>query len=526
MKHNRKPSDQNYPNKLNLLVHNLLMVIALIGGLGIILYTTLKEFDFQFRRLSTAEYFGGFQILPSSVYDFPRNVFLFIPFGFGLAAYLTRLGCSKRLTLFSVLIISFALTLLVESLQFFLPGRSPTVADLLANSLGGLAGLGCYRVWEQRTVVSQRIRALASVPRNVLIAGMVYMLFLMALGGYLQNKTQLTGWDQFTMLIGNERTGNRPWSGTVTELAILDKAVSGGEAADLMSGFNVTAVAGSSLVAYYPLSSPSTLSDQTGNLPDFGWQKKKETGPLLQDEDLKLDGNHWLETEQPVSYLIERLQDSSQFAILMTVAPADLQQTGPARILTISLNPRQRNLMLGQDGHDLILRFRSPMSGQNGAAPELAVPGIFTSESPQKLLISFDGLALQVYKADGHRAGRVEIGPGLTLLRAFVVSELAIQQIRSGGGWILMLVFYAFFFIPLGVLLALLIAQIESPTQRRIILLLGIVLPSLLLELVLSTRNGFEPRLLNILLGAFVIGITTILLTFSTRQPLGLRRVP
>ena len=521
----RKLSGQNSSKRLNPLVHNWLLPIALVGGLGIILYTTLKDFDFQFRSLSVGDYFGGFQILPSSVYDFPRNVLLFMPFGFGLAALFARLGCSKRVTFFSVLISSFVVTLLVESLQFFLPGRSPTIADMLANSLGGLAGWGCYGLWEQRTEVSKRVRAVASVPRNVLIAGMVYMLFLLALGGYLQNKTQLTGWDDFAMLIGNESTGNRPWSGKVTELAIFDKAFSGKGAVELMAGDDLAAVAGSSLIAYYPLSNPGTLSDRTGKSPDFGWQKRKKDGPLLADEDLYLNGQLWLETEQPVSYLNERLQESAQFAIMLTVAPADLQQKGPARILTISQNPRQRNLTLGQDGHDLILRFRSPMSGENGAAPELAIPRVFNSDSPQKLLVSFDGLTFQAYTAAGNPAGSIEIMPGLVLLRTFVVSDLAIQRISSAEGWILMLVFYTLFFIPLGILLALLVARTKSLAHRRIILLLGLVLPSLAFEIVLSIRNGYEPRLLNILLGAFVMGIAFFLLAISTRQLMGLRRV-
>jgi VanZ family protein len=520
MKPNHKLSGGTSPQGPDNLVNKWLAPLALYGGLGIILYATLKEFDFRFRSMGVTGYLRGFELLPSSFYDFPRNVLLFIPFGFGLAAFLHQRKWSPKATFFSVLISSFFLTLLVESLQFFLPGRTPNVSDLLANSLGGLAGLGCFRLWERRTAVSRRVKTTLLVPRNAIIIGLTYMLLLLILGAYLQSRTRLAGWNPyFTLSIGNEHTGNRPWSGTVTQLAILDKALSADEAAQLMAGNEITAVAGSALVAYYPLANTTILTDQAGNLPAFEWQGS--TGLMAADEGLSLNGLHWLETEQPVSYLAERLQASSQLSIMLTLAADSFQQTGPARILTFSINSALRNFTLGQEGGDLIMRIRTPMTGENGVTPELAISDFFESANSQILIVSFDGLAVQTYIKDGQRAGRVEIVPGITFWRTLMNANDSPVVVDSAAGWIWMFVFYALFFIPLGILGAFLLAGATAPAPRRFFLIAGLSLPAILLEIVLSMRNGFEPRLLNILLGMFIMGMMLFLLATVTRQASG-----
>ncbi|MEJ2752933.1 MAG: hypothetical protein P8169_09710, partial [Chloroflexota bacterium] len=71
-------TDREHPGKL--------APIALVGGLLLILVSTLKPFNFQFRSLTLGDYINRYDIPPSSFMDFPRNILLFLPFGFGLAA--------------------------------------------------------------------------------------------------------------------------------------------------------------------------------------------------------------------------------------------------------------------------------------------------------------------------------------------------------------------------------------------------------------------------------------------------------
>jgi hypothetical protein len=65
--------------------------------------------------------------------DVARNILLFLPFGAALALLGVRLRVATLLAL--------ALTLAVESAQLWLvPGRDPTLSDVLSNTLGGLLG--------------------------------------------------------------------------------------------------------------------------------------------------------------------------------------------------------------------------------------------------------------------------------------------------------------------------------------------------------------------------------------------------
>lgn len=75
------------------------------------------------------------------------------------------------------------------------------------------------------------------------------------------------------------------------------------------------------------------------------------------------------------------------------------QQSGPARVLTISRDPYHRNLTVAQDGEDLVLRLRTPLTDPNGmpahrVAAVFADPGwkdIGILVEPEKLTIEVDG---------------------------------------------------------------------------------------------------------------------------------------
>ena len=497
-------------------VQGWLAALILLGGLGIILYATLKDFDFQVKRISLLDYLNGFRLTPSSFYDFPRNVLLFMPFGFGLTAIFDRRRWPVRRISLLILLASFSLTLLVESLQFFLPGRTPNLSDLLANSLGGLAGLGFYYLWREQGRASQWLRAAAKVPGKVLIAAAVYMVFLLFLGAYLMNQTHFVDWDDaYVLLIGNERTGDRPWRGSVSELMIFDRTFSPTEVSNLLLPGDQTTNLEPSLLAYYPLINDGLVADKMGNLPDFEWRG---------DESGEVDEHQWLQTIQPADYLSEKLQASGQFAIYLTVQTADSQQNGPARILSYSFDTGLRNFTLGQEGSDLVLRVRSPMSGENGAAPEFIFPGILEVLEPQKIVVQYDGLTATVISVDDLELQKIDVVPGASLLRTLKGSDDSPFAVGPSGAGLLMIAFTIIFFVPLGVLTALLLAQIKTIKQRLLILIGGMIIPPLLLEILFSVRNGFEPRFLNFVLGSAVIGLTVMVLFIAFRQFGGVRR--
>lgn len=71
--------------------------------------------------------------------DVILNVFLFVPLGVGLALY--------GLPFQRAVLLALACTCLVETLQFWIPGRDASARDILANSIGGVIGHLLGRDW-------------------------------------------------------------------------------------------------------------------------------------------------------------------------------------------------------------------------------------------------------------------------------------------------------------------------------------------------------------------------------------------
>jgi VanZ family protein len=79
------------------------------------------------------------------------------------------------------------------------------------------------------------------------------------------------------------------------------------------------------------------------------------------------------------------------------------EQSGPARILTFSTSPRDSNLMIGQDGADLVFRLRTPWTdriGTIGAEPVARLPDLFRTPAWVDLRIIVEPGRLSIVVAD------------------------------------------------------------------------------------------------------------------------------
>ena len=85
-------------------------------------------------------------------------------------------------------------------------------------------------------------------------------------------------------------------------------------------------------------------------------------------------GKGWLKVQKPTlirspipaTKIIEKVRQTGEITVEAWVQPAKLNQSGPARIVTISRNSSNRNFTLGQDGNKFEVRLRTTKTNNNG----------------------------------------------------------------------------------------------------------------------------------------------------------------
>lgn len=88
--------------------------------------------------------------------------------------------------------------------------------------------------------------------------------------------------------------------------------------------------------------------------------------------------------------LADAAERSQRVRIAASVRSASDGQSGPARILTFSESADERNLTIGQSGRALVFRVRTPVTGENGARPELRLPGAIQAGAWTEVAAEFD----------------------------------------------------------------------------------------------------------------------------------------
>ena len=437
--------------------------LAIAGLLGVLLFT-LFPYDFaliqNFSLDGMLEQFMNDQITGlKDLLEIGVTILLFIPLSFGLAGLLHQGGVRRPWNGGLVVGLCTGLGLLTELSHTVLLGRHPNAFDIAGATIGAIAGWGLW--WQGRgwilaglATASDGLRHRAS-PRNWAIAGLIYSL-LATLGLILlPTATHLHNWNpNFPLVVGNEFLGGRPWQGEISHLQFFDQELPIGAIADRFAQPaavpSLAASAPNALRAAYQFTQPP-YRDQTGQLADLVWQQPPTgTAPA---QVARIQRDHWLYAEA-VQPLNQAIQQQAQFTVDVMVTPDNLQQGGPARMVSLSQDSRNRNLTLGQSRRDLVIRLRTPITGKNGANPPIVVPQVFTDQSPRHLIVTYRNPTLRIY-VDG-------------------IEQVYTTHLPHYG---YRLVYYGAMFVPLGILVAgLAIATTQhQPTGhwRRLGLLLG-----------------------------------------------------
>lgn len=123
--------------------------------MGLIVYASLYPFE-GWRDQGVAPWFFLFAPWPRywTGFDLLANVLGYMPLGFFLALSALRTGRGRHV-LGSAILVSAGLSLSMETLQVFLPGRVPSNLDLALNVIGG--ALGAATAWSlEKTGLLQR----------------------------------------------------------------------------------------------------------------------------------------------------------------------------------------------------------------------------------------------------------------------------------------------------------------------------------------------------------------------------------
>lgn len=449
-------------------------------GVALVLLVVLFPYDFRNVKFLQGRMPFGFDWEAADFgRDFVLNIILFVPLGMGLAAWTEARWRPRLLGLAAALLGSSLVSGLLEWAQRFLPSRDPNLNDVLANGLGGVVGFVCLAAGKEEiarffAALEERVLAWRITRPGILF--LVYGVAALLVSVALQQTTSLRNWeDSFSLLFGNERTGDRPWSGRLTLFQLADRALSEERAREL-SKRTEDGIRGSDWLASYE------FVGRRDELKEFSWKGGTRPGSVAAEySGLELSGIPWLESNGPAASIARALRTTNQFTVWLRCIPAGTRQFGPARIVSISSDPYHRNFTIGQEGESLSLRLRTPLTGENGRNPEWFVPDVFHAGRMVTIVVTYDGATMRVF-SDGEARPPMELGPGAVLFGVLTrINPWNLQGYHA--------VFSGLVFLPLGTLLGMIVCE-RRGTAAGGIFLLGILAPALLLEMALVVSSG------------------------------------
>ncbi|NES02803.1 MAG: VanZ family protein [Okeania sp. SIO2F4] len=438
----------------------LVIIILTLFPYDFFIQETLSQFsyDFLFKRTER----------PDNLKDLILNILLFIPFGFGCTAFLTQVLNIKIVTVTKLVIaVSFILSFTIEILQLFIPTRNPTYVDLLMNTLGGVTGFLLFyffrkyisKIFLQVTTISEKILSIPVLSFLIIIyivlASAFNLKFLEAIKTW-----NLSNWDlDYRLVLGNEITEDRPWNGNISQICIANRKISELEINQILKDENCDGIENNLITAYqFTPTNKNYFADRQGNSPNLLGKKQQLNYP--NQDSVQLGESNWLHTEKPVTLLNQKIRDSSQFTLFIKYATLSLNQTGPSRIISISKNPYNRNLTLGQWNNNLSIRIRNLITKKNGTRPEFSVAKFFTDTEYHNLIITYSINNFSVYLDELSNKQRINFSPQTTLFWNLSPPFSSIIHVDNNNTRLYYLIYYITLVSPVAILIYLIIEQL------------------------------------------------------------------
>jgi glycopeptide antibiotics resistance protein len=458
---------------------------------------------------------------PSDPMDTVQNIIMFGPLGFALACLARGRNLKSIWLIPFAAFVSCTFSCSIEFLQQWLPTRDSSLADICSNTSGGIVGAAAFLI-----IGTPLLRVLTTIlakllGRFTLAAFAVVFLFLLACAvrdplRMRHVNRNLASWDPaFPLAIGNDpKFEDHPWQGSVTSVDIADAALSPPQVAAAYVSDDLRPILGESLLASYRIHAPGNCIDLTHHSPDLQWidsdaaQTQATTPP---DALPAISGDHWLRSTAPLRLVCTEIRDKSRFTVRCRFRSALVSQSPElGRIVTLSIDPGHCNLTIGQQLTDLVIRLRTPLSGDNGTNPALKIGEFFLSTGPHDLILTYNDPKLRIYVDGPDAEGTANVPADF----GNVARYLARSMILPFDGYLPEMyrsVFYLISFAPLGVVLAMLAASRRvDPGRRNIAVAIGLIAPTLVMQFVFVVICQRSFRTDNLLIGVAATVIVAI----------------
>ena len=209
---------------------------------------------------------------------------------------------------------------------------------------------------------------------------------------------ELSNWNEtFRLGLGDELSGQRAWLGKYYLVAIYRNALYPEEVQQ-----NFAAGPGRGVSANVAYSSKTSAAPRIKRGLQLLYDFREAGGPLVHDQaqvgkpyplrindldhvrrsadGLEVRSGAMIRSVDAVTRVSKAVRRSGRFTVEAWVRPATPDQTGPARIVSLSRDGSNRNFTLGQDSNRYDVRFRTTKTTRNGI-PSLASPA--TSAAPR-----------------------------------------------------------------------------------------------------------------------------------------------
>ncbi|MGI0487568.1 VanZ family protein [Pantanalinema rosaneae CENA516] len=470
---------------------NRIIVLSVV----LILVATLYPFRLRIPDvLLIRQVIRQFVFNPTDKVDLIANVLLFVPLGFGVSAKLLPHKWLSRSTWLIVLGCGAGLSLMVECLQVLLSDRTSALTDVMTNTLGGYLGYLTFKYarsplldWIQLGLEQfQRLVSRLSF-RQIAAASVIYAVLAIGVVGWLNGSTLRT-WDlNARLFIGTDPAHRFSWEGTIGNVQICDRALSASALTPFLTQAESMLPCGDHLVAHYPLTNTSGLTDSLGRSPDLVWRGNQTASATLSSQGAAISAQHWLEMTDPATVLNQRLRASSELTVAanITVPQTDLPNRFN-QIMSLTNHSFLGNFSLIQLRSNLLLWIATNFHSSLRPPPQGFKANVLADDQPHRMVMTYSGLALRGYVDQAEN-------PLLVLL-----TPVDYQVICS-----------LLAFVPMGILLRLLVNGAKGqPLVRLLLTGVGCVIPPLVLESWLADQSDRPIRLANLLLSILIVSAT------------------